>query len=103
MTSGKIHRDAQTVTDPELAAFIVYLGHEIQKCTNPERGLTIFTFLIPAFDFDILREEFYRSDETAVCIKAYVNALKSVRLFQNQAKNIGEYISPNWRRIIAAK
>jgi len=98
-TKRKFHPDqAEVIDDAFYAAYIHYLGYPIMKCsTGPSR--TVWTFLVPECDFEIMKEEF-ESDQP-ILVKSYSSALKRVFIFQKLARDYtGEYITQEWRQAV---
>ena len=99
---NKIHPDAVIVDDPFFAAYVNYLGHDVMKCAAGS-SQSSWTFLVPEFDFEIMREEFESAD-TSLFLKPYVEAFKRVINFQNLARqSAGEYLTSEWRDIIQGR
>ncbi len=97
---SKFHPDqAEVIDDAFFAAYVTYLGHEIIKCSTGPSG-TVWTFLVPECDFEIMRQEFDDA-ETSLFVQPFTSAVKRVFSFQKQARQYsGEYITREWREAI---
>jgi hypothetical protein len=96
---NKIHPDIVEIDCPFEAAYCLYLGYQVYKCVHGTNG-TKFTFLIKAFDFEILRKDFFSVD-TSMFLKPFISAIKEIYTVQNTARrSSGEFISPAWRDVI---
>jgi hypothetical protein len=102
MTLGKIHPDEAVIDDTFFAAYVAYLGHPVMKCLTGSSE-TRWIFLIPECDFEIMREEF-ASAETNLFVKPFISSVKAMWNLQKRARqSLGEYISRDWREIIARR
>lgn len=97
---NQIHPDVATTDNVFFAAYVSILGHPVMKCATGA-GRTVWTFLVPECDFEIMQEEF-ESNETSLFVKPYVQAFAAVTEFQRLARqSCGEYSSATWRELIA--
>jgi hypothetical protein len=94
----KFRNEVEVADDAFLAAYVLYLGYPVMKCLT-NSGSTVWAFLVPSCDMDIMREEF-ESDQP-IQVKSYATALKKVYAFVPLSrKNGGEYITTEWREVI---
>ena len=99
MSVAKLHKDEVVIDDLFLAAYLVYNGLSVMKCSQSYSRVA-WTFLCPACDFDIMRTEF-ESDDRDLYVKPFVSAIKTAQSFQVLARqNCGEFVSEEWRRVI---
>lgn len=95
-------RDVVDVTDVWYAAFLNYLGYQVMKVVAPDRYRTVWTFQIPECDAEICGQQYVDDTVTWTGVSAFVRAIKHVQYTQGLARRFGgEYISPEWRRIVA--
>jgi len=100
VSATKYHRDEANVVDqPFFAAYVHYLGYDIMKCSSSSYDATTWTFLVPEFDFEIMRQEF--DSDQPILVRSYAAALKQVFAFQKLAReSCGEHASHAWREAI---
>jgi hypothetical protein len=96
---SKLHRDEAEVDDTFFAAYVDYNGFRVMKCSTLERDRTVWTFLVPSCDIEIMREEF--ENDQPIQVKSYRDAFKRVQNFQSLSrKNCGEYLTREWKEAI---
>lgn len=99
MSVGKVHKDEAVIEDLFLAAYLVYNGLPVMKCSQSYSRVA-WTFLCPICDLDIMRAEL-ESDDRDLYVKPFVSAIKTAQRFQALARqNCGEFVSEDWRRLI---
>jgi hypothetical protein len=91
----KLHPDEAVIQDVFLAAYAAYHGYPVLKTSDRNSGQ--WTFLIPACDLEILKNEFADA-ETSLFVKEFVSSIKRVQNAMLLAKqNCGEYMTAEWR------
>jgi len=95
---GKIHADQVEIDTPAFAAYLVYHRYNVMKCTSG--ATTVWTFLVPSCDLEIMRGE-VADKEATIFVKPFMSAFTTVLNFQELARrSYGEHTSQAWRDVI---